>query len=774
MEIGMPLIRIGMLGLVVACLASSAATQDDRAWDEIAYLGLGVRDTTDGLVVGWVYPGPLGGMSFTSESGIQRGDNVVSLNGEVLDADGFKEALDQMSVGDEVVLVMRRSPDANMNASVPKGGQGGDEFTVAVVLSSKAEWSGTIGRGLGERTIPEAQEGEFEQMILQRAREVAILDKEDGVAALIDRLGVVQDDALDPGSLPAVVQMFERPLSLDRVEHNIADQVARIDTIGTKRDEGDLKKVTGAIIEILALPDLSEVGTEAVIAQVASSANSQNEKLLWSKATLLVDQMRNDWSIYGENAEDHLRVIQSSVDEASIGVAVRLKAMEEHAFAWDAMVRSQLMMNRSPMDEDDLPENLREAVQGDVLAFDVDQSGHYRVLGGKGDNRYDMSKIASVVDIDGNDVYHYPDELDLDPNSPTRNQSIVDWNGNDQYLADGSFFGPATGVYGYSLIDDHAGDDVYSSDGRLSIGAGLFGVGVLIDRGGNDRYENMGEQAGFTMGVGYWGAGIILDKAGADTYIGEKLCQGVGGPRGFGVIVDSSGRDVYRANGPTFGSAYGTPGVFLGMSQGFGVGIRGYASGGVGAIYDFGGNDRYEAGEFSQAGGYYFGLGIMHDYNGHDLYYGNRYGQAFAAHQAGGILVDEAGDDTYWSMTAASQGGTWDESIGMLIDKAGNDSYRCDGLGQGAAAMQAIGILIDLGGDDRYSANPGSTMGTSGSNTYHYDADKVMSFSGFFDLGGGRDVYSVEGRGDGVVTPTGKLNEGERAQSTLYGVFVDE
>jgi hypothetical protein len=35
-------------------------------------------------------------------------------------------------------------------------------------------------------------------------------------------------------------------------------------------------------------------------------------------------------------------------------------------------------------------------------------------------------------------------------------------------------------------------------------------------------------------------------------------------------------------------------------------------------------------------------------------------------------------------------------------------------------------------------------------------------------------VYSVEGRGDGVVTPTGKLNEGERAQSTLYGVFVDE
>ena len=66
-----------------------------------------------------------------------------------------------------------------------------------------------------------------------------------------------------------------------------------------------------------------------------------------------------------------------------------------------------------------------------------------------------------------------------------------------------------------------------------------------------------------------------------------------------------------------------------------------YAAGGVGAIYDLAGNDRYEGGEFSQAGGYYFGLGILHDKKGHDLYYGNRYGQSFSAHQAIGILVDE-------------------------------------------------------------------------------------------------------------------------------------
>jgi len=762
-------------GFVVAVLAMGAGAQEDtRPWDERGYLGLTVRDTVDGLVASWISPGPLGGYSFTSESGIQRGDNIVSLNGVAVDADGFKGMVESMGVGDDVVIVLRRSPEASMSGSVAKGGPGGEEFVVEVEMSSKDEWSGTIGRGLGGREIGEVEGGEFEGMILERAKELGVLDVDDGLGALMENLRRVQDEALDPGSLSAVVQVFERPLSLDRIEADVADVAKGFNRIGEKRKDGDLKKIARGIEEVLGLPSLMGVSAEEVVSATVASAEGQVESQMWTKATALVDQMRGDWSIYGANAEDHIRVIQGAAEEASIGVAVRAFAMQQHGYAWEKAVRGGLMMNRKAMGDGALPADLRAAVEGDVLAFDVNESGHYRVLGGKGDNRYDMSKIAAVVDAGGDDVYDYPVGPFLDPDSPTRNQSIVDWGGNDTYEAAGSYFGPATGVFGYSVIDDRGGNDVYVTKGHLGIGAGLFGVGVLIDRGGNDQYENAGVDAGFAMGVGYYGAGVILDKGGSDTYIGEKLCQGVGGPRGFGLIVDSAGHDLYRANGPSFGSAYGTPAVFLGMSQGFGVGIRGYASGGVGAIYDFGGNDRYEAGEFSQAGGYYFGLGIMHDYSGHDLYYGNRYGQGFAAHQAAGILVDDAGDDTYWSMTAASQAGVWDESIVMLIDRAGNDSYRCDGLGQGAASMQAIGILIDLGGDDRYSANPGATMGQSGGNNYHYEEDKVMSFSGFFDLGGGRDVYSGQERKDGEMRSTGKANEGDRANSTLYGVFVDE
>jgi hypothetical protein len=295
---------------------------------------------------------------------------------------------------------------------------------------------------------------------------------------------------------------------------------------------------------------------------------------------------------------------------------------------------------------------------------------------------------------------------------------------------------------------------------------------VLLDRAGNDVYVNEGDQSGFAMGVGWWGAGVLLDLAGADSYRGEVLAQGVGGPRGLGLLLDADGADRYQADGPSFASAYGTPAVHRGQSQGFGYGVRGYAAGGVGALLDLGGDDRYVAGEFSQAGGYYFGLGVLHDRAGNDLYHGNRYGQAFAAHQAAGILVDEAGDDQYWSMTAASQAGTWDQSVGLLLDKAGDDAYRCDGLGQGGAAMQAIALLIDLAGRDRYVGRGTSVQGQGGGNSYHHLADKVFSFSALLDLGGSSDVYSGERR-DGETRRTGSFNAAAPGDSDLYGLFLD-
>ncbi len=391
------------------------------------------------------------------------------------------------------------------------------------------------------------------------------------------------------------------------------------------------------------------------------------------------------------------------------------------------------------------------------------------MVGGPGPNRYDMTRIGAVYDVGGDDHYTYGDTR---AGSAIAQRLVIDLAGNDHHESTCPFEGPATAVYGISVLDDRGGNDHYVSHHAFSVGAGLMGFGVLHDRAGDDVYEVTGEASGWGIGVGLWGAGVVLDEGGHDVYRGEKLVQGVGGPRGLGAILDLRGKDLYEANGPSFPSVYGTPAVHVGMSQGFGIGIRGYTSGGVGAIYDFAGHDRYEAGEFSQGGGYYFGMGVVHDVDGDDLYYGNRYGQAFAAHQAVGVLVDDAGDDTYWSMTAASQAGTWDQSIGLLLDREGNDAYRCDGLGQGGASMQAIALLIDLAGDDRYTGNGASVQGRGGGNAYHYDADKVFSFSCLLDRGGGRDVYS-SGRENDTTVATGLLNEAKREDSPLYGVFSD-
>ena len=758
------------------------AEEDDRPWSEQPFLGLSVRDTDQGLVVGWISPGPLGGRGFESDAGIQRGDNVVSVDGAAVDAAGFKAVVKAKQPGDVVRLVVRRSPEARADASIPQGGAGGEEQTIEATLDARSDWAGTVGRGLGGRVLPEPAEGAYESLILEAAGEADARAGRPGVGGglddLLPYLARIQEEALDPGSLPAVVNAFRRPLSVDAVETRIATAV-------TAAAQGDLARVESLVLQVLDLEDpdvaireimqqesaeLSDAEARSLLRFAGQHLESYQSAKTWRRqAEDLVRTLRTSVGIYDERVDQHVRTLNRDVGPGVPDLLQLVLALLRHAPArWEALGAAHA---GDPV-LGDLPAEVRALVEGDVLWHGRDVLGHLVVVGGPGPNRYAMQHIAAVYDVGGDDRYDYG--ASPTPNAaPIALRLVVDLAGDDVHESTADFEGPATGVFGLSLLDDRGGDDVYRSRRSFSIGAGLVGLGILLDHAGDDVYENLGEDSGWAIGVGFWGAGLVIDRAGADVYHGEKHVQGVGGPRGLGAIVDGQGRDLYRANGPSFASAYDTPAVYLGMSQGFGIGVRGYAAGGVGALYDLAGHDRYEAGEFSQAGGYYFGLGILHDVAGDDLYHGNRYGQAFAAHQAVGILVDDAGDDTYWSMTAASQAGTWDQSIGLLLDKAGNDAYRCDGLGQGGASMQALALLIDLGGNDRYTGHGGSVQGQGGGNGYHYDADRIFSFSGLFDLGGGHDTYSAPERTNDVLRPTGAWNEATPADSSLYGVFVD-
>jgi hypothetical protein len=435
-----------------------------------------------------------------------------------------------------------------------------------------------------------------------------------------------------------------------------------------------------------------------------------------------------------------------SVDRAAlVAAALHFDAALDVSGDWKAM----------EADAEPLPEALAGAVTGTVLtAQEVPELG-WIVVGGAGDNRYDMSRIAAVFDPAGNDRY------DWGAGAPG-SRLVVDAAGDDEHVAAaGALVGPAGAAFGVCVIDDFAGNDRYSGE-HAALGAGVLGVGILVDRAGDDRYEG----GDWSVGAAFGGIGAVADLGGNDLYMSDHHSQACGGPSGAAILLDAAGNDRYRADG-SWRSAYGTATVNCSFSQGCGFGYRIGASGGVGALVDASGDDRYEGGEFAQGIGYFLSMGILRDGGGRDLYYGNRYAQGTAAHQAFGALLEDGGDDIYWSMTAAGQGAAWDMAGAALVDRAGDDRYQADGLSQGAAAQQAIGMLVDVAGRDDYRAG-GSSQGAGGENGYHWDSTRTHSV-GLLRDDEGPDRFGP-GRAPGTRAVTG--DGSKPTGSSQWGIFL--
>ncbi|MDA0803347.1 MAG: hypothetical protein O2819_06280 [Planctomycetota bacterium] len=130
-----------------------------------------------------------------------------------------------------------------------------------------------------------------------------------------------------------------------------------------------------------------------------------------------------------------------------------------------------------------VPEELAEAIRGEVLLAEHVEGLGWIVVGSEGDNRYDMSVIAGVFDCGGDDRYMWGA-------TAPKYQAIVDLAGDDRYaaadpFAEGVVAGPAIAVDGIAFIDDHAGDDQYIS-GRTPPVTAMRGLAILLDRGGDD------------------------------------------------------------------------------------------------------------------------------------------------------------------------------------------------------------------------------------------------------------------------------------------------
>ena len=326
-----------------------------------------------------------------------------------------------------------------------------------------------------------------------------------------------------------------------------------------------------------------------------------------------------------------------------------------------------------------------DGVSGTVLQT-IDTPAGKIVIGGRGDNVYELDKmpaVCAVIDLGGNDVYH---EGTVSPQRPVL--VVMDLAGNDRY--EGSQPGIQGGAtLGVSMLVDVAGDDVYDAK-DIAQGSAVGGVGILIDFAGNDRYRGLRRVQGQALG----GVGILLDRAGNDDYHAAMWAQGFGGPLGFGVLEDLASEDHYYCGGMWRNSYYPeTPG-YEGWGQGVGAGLRGVTSGGIGVILDGGGDDVYEYDYFAQGGGYWLGAGFARDFGGNDRRLGgtqkeydgsprkqtmfDRFSCGFGCHYAIGFCFDDNGNDTYGG-TIMGLGFSWDCSNGFLCDFGGNDHYEASG-----------------------------------------------------------------------------------------------
>jgi len=439
------------------------------------------------------------------------------------------------------------------------------------------------------------------------------------------------------------------------------------------------------------------------------------------------------WSDEDDSTDDYLKGALHREFGKEIDTSFELK--QDTLLAWasrlklkDIAIMSLAVMMGVRMAEKKL-KGIKSEEEGVIYLRDTEWGKI--IIGGKGDDEY-KKDYAVIIDLGGDDIYRKRVGGGIGILSHPFSV-LIDLSGNDLYQSN-KIFNLGSGLFGVGILIDESGDDTYRTS-HYAQGTGIFGTGIIIDKNGDDIY-----QAGyFAQGSANFGFGILLDFKGNDVYRSYNWAQGMGSVWGYGLLADFSGNDNYYAGGRYIHHPL-LPYDYRSFAQGFGMGFRPDASGGIGFLYDGEGNDFYNAEVYAQGTSYWYSLGMLYDKKGNDHYLATEYAQGAGIHLSVGALIDMEGDDEYFSRLGPGQGEGHDLSVGILIDKQGKDSYTISG-GQGIGLTNSVGIFIDSDGDDSYltTEDIGQGIGT-----------QARGFGGvgiFLDLGG-KDTYPRKSPGE--------------------------
>lgn len=546
---------------------------------------------------------------------------------------------------------------------------------------------------------------------------------EEDYNGLRDRLRKIEETT-DSFRLHDVVYLHRNPFHMEKVATGILDRIApsRDNLCGTA--EGQLFEAMGLLglqVERGAREALKTgISPEEHLSQIESVLKCANNYLDKALASLSEeDQKFLREGLLDKENEDFMRKTD----------VIKLACKIKYEYLYYAAGDLQMLLWPDYLKK--LKEDFTKSgadIGGRIVAQKDTPYGKV-IIGGTANHWY-REDAALIIDLGGDDLY-------------TNNAGastgkigcavLVDLGGSDAYESTRDFV-QGTGFLGVGILTDLAGDDSYIGL-RWCQGSCLMGIGMLLDGTGSDTYR----AHQYAQATALWGVALALDLGGSDRYEAHYRSQALGLPFGIALLANAGGDDSYYSKG-TKPTGYGTSGIFDGWSQGCGLGFRNRASGGIAVLLDTEGSDRYEAGNFSQGGGYYYAWGMLNDRGaGNDTYVGSRYAQGFTAHQALGTFIEEGGNDTYRTRRDNVHAGlAWDDCVTLFVDRAGNDTYTGQGgFSQCATAHTSICIFIEGGGKDFYAVGRGP--GRSGPNTYHGGT----SLSLFLDLGGGEDSYKA-------------------------------